>query len=558
MSNGSHHVADAVPRQQPVTEDDLYILFLALARFPAFYQEWHEQLRAEHFNPAAEAHWRLLWQGIHLAYQQYRDASHDTVWHVMNGLLNDGTAAVSQEQYQALVSRDADGIVWNIYMTPVEHLTEGVVLAAREMAQRFLYERTVLEPLRHLVASGFGAASYPSTVADTLQSLIQREQRLRSGSVLPAVDLAPAPGTELVPAADYVPTGLAWFDERFTGQQRQDVVGVIGVTGGGKTTLGVHVAVTLGRRAFTEEGHRGEQVLYFSFEETVRRLRPRFQAAAFGIPRETLEVLRDVNDLSRIRLPYEQAMCATASGELPSEFDRYVLGMEWLNSSVVGFDMVGDEVPGVGQGYVPEIAQMATMHQQRTGRGVRAVIIDWAGVACDRYRTAMGKPDSELRHLLRAFGEACRLQIAIPLNTTVWILHQIAGAACNLSPAKLLHHNDAAEAKSFADNLSLCMCIGNPDRNSGCRLMNFSKVRNKPVERIAPLLFSIHEQFARIEDMSDTMAVDGSGARIVSRADLAHVLGATGARGASAGPTGLNQAARTRSVALPTRTNIEV
>jgi hypothetical protein len=195
---------------------------------------------------------------------------------------------------------------------------------------------------------------------------------------------------------------------------------------------------------------------------------------------------------------------------------------------------------------------MLYQHAQRTGRGYRSVFMDYAGLSCDRYMAAQNMDESQLRHLLRRYGEECKKKIAERFNCTVWVAQQIRGEACNKNPTALLHHNDAAESKSFAENMALCACIGSVDRNSGCRVLNFSKVRYKPQERVPPATFRIHERFAIIEDMTNSMVSDASGSRFVPREEAERVRGRE--RPVSSGPPGLRRVMTTVDPAIAAAT----
>jgi len=402
---------------------------------------------------------------------------------------------------------------------------------------RFLFERGVVAPLRRIMSSGFSTpGAYPEGLDGYLEDLVTQQRRMAAPDTLPTVMLAPPPGELLRPACAFVPTGLNMFDERFNGQRRGDVNGIIGVTGGAKTTLMIYMAVRAAQLSWLEGHDRCEQVAYFTYEEPVWRLRPRFQSAAMYIPRETLEVLTDANQLARTPQDYERGLAPDS----PSEYDRYCSNSNWLNQTVVAFDLSGSDAhPMAGQGYVPEISAILDQWAQRTGRGFRSVFVDYAGLSCDRFMAAMSYDESKLRHLLRSFGNECKKSIAEKFNCTTWVAQQIRGDACNKNPTALLHHNDASESKSFGENMALCGCIGSADRQSGCRVLNFSKVRYKAQERVPPVTFRINERFAIIDDMTNAMVADASGSHFVNREDAERVQGRE--TRAQSGPPGLRR-----------------
>ncbi len=121
-------------------------------------------------------------------------------------------------------------------------------------------------------------------------------------------------------------------------------------------------------------------------------------------------------------------------------------------------------------------------------------------------------------------------------------MHQIKTSMLTAAPTKLFHHGDAAEATAFAAELSVCGCIGVPDRETGCRRLNWSKVRYRPGEEVQPLTIKIHRQFSMIDNVTHQYGVDDSGTRFALLTDIARTQGAEAARArvpASAGPRGL-------------------
>jgi len=133
--------------------------------------------------------------------------------------------------------------------------------------------------------------------------------------------------------------------------------------------------------------------------------------------------------------------------------------------------------------------------------------------------------DSSLRHLLSEFGNRCRREIAERFNCTVTIMHQIAPAEGQRNATALLHHSMAAESRAFAENLAACACIGNTDVSTGCRRLNWSKIRYQAQEKVEPVTIRINDQFALMEDVGSIYAVDDSGRRFVPRDTLQRVHG---------------------------------
>jgi hypothetical protein len=157
---------------------------------------------------------------------------------------------------------------------------------------------------------------------------------------------------------------------------------------------------------------------------------------------------------------------------------------------------------------------------------------------------AIGAKDTELRHYLTKFVSLCRNKIAEQFGCTVWIFHQIKASMVTASSTKLFHHGDAAEAGAFAAELAVCGCMGVPDKETGCRRINFSKVRYKPGEEIPPLTVKLHRQFSMLEDVGNQYGIDDAGHKFALLSDLARTSTA-GAHhhpgGLPSGPPGLHR-----------------
>jgi len=190
--------------------------------------------------------------------------------------------------------------------------------------------------------------------------------------------------------------------------------------------------------------------------------------------------------------PYERRLSLSPSGgnEVRSEWERHQQNYPCLRDCFELFDMSGSEqFPHAGEGFVPEIvANIEAVLRQRHHPQLRSVFIDWAGILVQRHMSAIGARDDALRHYLTRFIGECRRNIAEAFSCTVWVMHQIKGSMITASPTKLFHHGEAAEASAFGAEMSVCACIGAPDRETGCRRLNFSKVRSSPWSDHSPRL----------------------------------------------------------------------
>ena len=176
-----------------------------------------------------------------------------------------------------------------------------------------------------------------------------------------------------------------------------------------------------------------------------------------------------------------------------------------------------EQFPNAGSGYVDEIVSVLEgIKILNNEYGYFSVIIDFAGLACERYLHAAGLEDGQLRHLLKGFGDRCRREISERYRCTTWIMHQIAPSNATKSPTQPLHHSMAAESRAFAEYLAICGCLGVPDPKTGCRLLNLSKTRYARMETVEPVTLRINDLFARFENVGDAFKVDTVGRAFVA------------------------------------------
>ena len=191
-----------------------------------------------------------------------------------------------------------------------------------------------------------------------------------------------------------------------------------------------------------------------------------------------------------------------------------------MEQCLTTLDLSGsDDFPEAGRGGLDEIVSYISriVYRDRSRpRKLRSVIIDYAGLVCERYMAAKGIDENKYRHVLKRFGDMCRMEIAERFGCTAWILQQLRGGAGASSPMKLMTHADIGESKDFATNMAMCACLGVEDPRTGCRRLNFSKVRTKEKVGVPPLTLKIHPLFARMEDVGSQYRLDEQAKRFIS------------------------------------------
>lgn len=404
---------------------------------------------------------------------------------------------------------------------------------------QFLTERVVANDVANLITyDGSTAENLP----DVLRTLAEQSNAIRvMGSTYEFENVIPGQEYFEKMADDnngLVKTNIPWIDAMLGGgQRRKECNGLMGATGAGKTTLALQMAVANVKDAVSEAliNHTTpEAVLFYTFEQSHSQLWPRVASNGASIERSRITqagTLKLSNDPSA-PLPYEAELWPDAADRV-SEVERFQDMCRILNGNLFIRNMSGVSDEGdtdeqarqkssLGRNGIDGIAFDAMDFCNKTGRNIHTIYIDYAGLVCSR-RLGVNESDPDaLRRALAQLGDLCRFQLAGQLNCTVWLLHQLSGAACGRSPTDIPHHSWGANCKTIVDNMSNCLCLGAPDHteksNGGgaCMYANFSKRRNSGGGR--PYVVLQHDKyFYRLNDVSDNFKANKNKKRFVEK-----------------------------------------
>lgn len=459
-----------------VTPDELKWMLCVAARRPTLYALAAEHLTLDLFD-AAEAPAVLFWKSVQavaaggkmpadpieagqLVYLQIgREAAADP-----NGTVF-GPAVV-----EPLVA--ANGWLGLAFMSPAP--SDEVERRATEVLRRFLYERMVADPMRFNMA-GMDPAN---TLADPTALLTKYSSvvgRIAGVGVDPGADAVPTVDFRPKPP-DIVPTGVAVLDEAMGGGHAgKECYLILGPTGGGKSALGVQIALEGARyqsARYLALGVSGARVqrrpwLYFTYELTRNQLQERVAAYGARISRNTLSASRPEDQAYSTAAAvkdYEREEIVNPCQPYTGETERMqALHRELGGGWFIVVDFSG-EVSGCGIGGVHEIALYCAKVADRAG-GVAGVVIDYAGLAVTRQRLASSKlkPGDDFE-LMATFGDEVRNRVAIPFDCPTWFLHQFHGDVGAMSPGARPSLSQARGGRNFGDNVDFAFGIGNIDR----------------------------------------------------------------------------------------------
>lgn len=510
------------------------LLFIACAGNDALFLDAKRIIRPEHFRPdLGEQYLRITWVAMLQCKEHTGGFTYDGLMHYAREYhqLNP-MERIDTDTWEAISLQNKHGLFFAIVYPDIE-INAATVNLARNHMQQFAMERAVIGPLHAATLERtVSDASFTPDAHNKLKELVALSENIKVINELPVINVAPAFGSAVKPAAIFKLTGAAYIDSRIGGQREGDVNAILGATGAGKTTMALDLACCSAKQSCKESRATGQPVapvIFFSAEESAEKLRPRVWANWFSMQRSFLEgdVLWDSfsrpGNLKQYEIEEQHGQV-----RMLSEYERYQMYSEDLKVSFRMLDISGSaEFPDAGKGFIPELASYLNRITDTCGVAPYAVYIDYAGLLVARNIDTRGlTSDKAQQYHLARFADQCKQLLAEPNKTTVWALQQLAGTVASWSPTKEITHADTADCKAFVTNMPTCLALGNPDKRTGCRIMHFSKTRYQvegaPVQKA---ILKIHPRFARMIDVTNQYSVDPGTRQFVPSAEARSIGG---------------------------------
>ncbi|HEV7217151.1 MAG TPA: AAA family ATPase, partial [Chloroflexota bacterium] len=162
-----------VAADRRMTPEQIEQLATHLLRLPALFSAAAAQLRTDMFSPGGEDRYAILWAAA--------VAQHNTAGACSMQVLHAELAAQSTsypdlvDDYQLLLG--PHGLIARIASCPADQLSEAT---GRQLLQRFLIERAVVNDIQHQFLASYEAGSYPRQLPALLRRAVEQIDQIES------------------------------------------------------------------------------------------------------------------------------------------------------------------------------------------------------------------------------------------------------------------------------------------------------------------------------------------------------------------------------------------
>lgn len=448
-------------------------------------------LLPEHFSKDQEAYLSVLWRAVlelHDRYPKGEAIPYPAICNACRELASDPATGLPADQWHNLLDTDDDfdeddpdpqvGLLFHAYNKIRKiHLDKDHALV---QLRRFLHERAGVEPIvRQIRAADAQGLVLPDVAAllDAGRRNIARYDTIGT-SPFESFDfdldtLGPLP---------VAPSGLPFFDKLMDGgPAAPEIIGILGPTGGGKSTSLSQLAVArvLMCHADADAGRERRQVFLVSYEDNALGVRLADGTQTVGtIFARTVGNLANVD--RRVVSNREKFGGFTRTGQklrayeyelhpgqdpatVPGEYERIRAAQKILGA---GLSVVNMGLDGRGYGGVAEIVGLIEAQMERTGCRPSCILVDSINLLCLNHLVFQGKdPDKTIRRAIIDTVFECRRLLAERFQCDVWVTNQLEAAQNKRAATAAGHHSEATDAKGWANALDFAWVFNMPDIN---------------------------------------------------------------------------------------------
>jgi len=446
----------------------------------------------------------------------------------------EGNSVLLSPEHEVFLFGDGEepGFIAATFRTPA--LSDVESRAERSYLEGLLRRFLQVRMIRREIQAAMHSSVLPGTgkfmpLRDRLARWAQAAQEVEfMGQPLENAASMPDCGEPIQLPPPPLPTGLPWIDQYLGGFRKGDVIGLLGPTGGGKSTLMAVAAVRMAQNFY----NRGENKLsvFICYEDPDEKTAHLFYSAAAHIDRELFNNPEFWSLFSNREnpKPYDAQLPENRNGKIIlGERERWEAVTQWYRKHFFLLDFSSGVKSGNrGSGGVAEIVSTLRRLSEETGMEIGFVAIDYAGLLVNRElaRDNRTRNMEQVWRPLQQLPDQIRTMLAMPTGATVMLAHQIAGAEVKkIPPYRYLTHWDAQGSKAFAENLHACICLNDRDKGVNVSTMNYSKIRSR-LPKTPFGLVQIDQKVVDIHLVDKEYEASESARRIVRRGESGLVL----------------------------------
>ncbi len=353
----------------------------------------------------------------------------------------------------------------------IDTRSEGV---ARKLIGQIAKE-CIFRPAAREMLSG---ASESGDIEGLSERLLELEAK--QSSVSGGLSFSGIVGLESDSAGERVPTGIPWFDSRAgkgSGPVNGSAIGIISPQNGGKTTLGIQLAVA---QALMDK----DSLLVLAEEGVSRSMRFKIIGCALGFDYTLLEKLSLAE--------------AVKQAGISKEIAEKKLAL--LDQRLHILDMVKHNL--VPEGFAPIQSELSQLISG--GHKPSYVYVDWAGIIADAVsqRTKRTK-EAELQSLSYAIAKE-----AHRVNCIIAISQQMGAEWVKKGPFSQPDMYCAADCRMFTAPFKYAIAINKQDPRTKYSIMTYVKARDDGIKD-DQVVMQLRGELATFVDLSDRYEIRG-------------------------------------------------
>ena len=474
----------------PVTVDEVAAMIRGMLRSPVLLKDaLRLGLDGAHFNQPGEIVFYFLFAAMSAVFKKHGTVTEEILLNVLQSWRSAGSMPIPDEDAVYLFGDETGtGFIADAFNVPELELKDKLANKqyAEDILRRFMHARVVKQQINAALqtsaqGSPVGLQDKLAGWAKTAQSIQFIGRELRNAAAMPDF------GTHIALPPPAVPTGMPWIDEYIDGFRAGDILGLLGPTGGGKSTLMAIAAVRMAQQYYCTGANKLS--VYIMYEDGEDKFNFLLWSAASHIARDSFKPAPELNKScwdyfshkDNLK-PYDRHLPENRNGKIVvGERERWQACQPWLNQHLFFLDFSANATSGnYGTGGVAEIFSVLSALREQTGKEIGFVAVDYAGLMLNR---ELGKNNStknmeQVWRPLQQLPDNLRTEVVGPLACTLMLAHQIAGAdAKKMPPYRFLDHLSAQGSKAFAENLHACLCLNSRDAKLNVSTLNWSKVR---------------------------------------------------------------------------------